>query len=76
MNVTLTLTQEKSRWSSTCQATIPGGWRGTTPALTFRINGKNGDEYPFYGNTRQEVIERVISELKNGGKSGTLRVIG
>ena len=75
MTINLYLTHEDDRWSQTCQATIPGGWRGSTPAITFTVNGKRGDEYPLYGNTRQEVIDQVIAELKSRNLTGTLKVI-
>jgi len=47
-------------------------WVGTTPEITF-----NGVLYPIIGNTRQEVIERIISELESRGRvHGILKVHG
>ena len=75
MNITLTLTHEAERWSQVCQATIPERWIGTTPKITFDGNTVlSGEEYPIIGNTRQEVINRVISELKSRGIRGNLRI--
>ena len=75
MTITLTLTHEAERWSQVCQATIPERWVGTTPKITFGGNTVlNGEEYPIIGNTRQEVIDRVISELKARGVHGKLQV--
>ena len=75
MTITLTLTHEAERWSQVCQATSPERWVGTTPKITFGGNTVlNGEEYPIIGNTRQEVIERVVSELKSRGVHGTLKV--
>jgi hypothetical protein len=75
MTITLTLTYEKERYSAVCRATIPARWVGTTPKITFGGNTiLNGEEYPVIGNTRQEVIDRVISELKERGVGGTLKV--
>lgn len=73
--VKLFLTHEEDRWNDTCQATIPGGWRGQTSAITFMVNGKPGEEYPFFGNTRQEVISQVVAELQSRRLSGTLKVV-
>jgi len=73
--VRLFLTHDEDRWNDTCQATIPGGWRGQTEAITFMINGEPGEEYPFFGNTRQEVIDQVVAELQLRGLHGTLKVI-
>jgi hypothetical protein len=76
MTITLTLTHEEERYSAVCKATIPARWIGTTPKITFGGNTVlNGEEYPIIGNTRQEVIERVVSELKSRGMHGTLKVI-
>lgn len=75
MIITLTLTHEQERWSEVCGCTIPERWIGTTPRITFGGNTVlNGEEYPIIGSTRQEVIDRVISELKSRGMSGRLQI--
>ena len=75
MTITLTLTHDAERWSQVCQCTIPERWVGTTSKITFGGNTVlNGEEYPIIGNTSQEVIDRVISELKSRGVHGTLQV--
>jgi len=64
--ITLTLTHEAKCWV------------GTTPEITFTGNTVlNGVLYPIIGNTRQEVIERIISELESRGRvHGILKVHG
>lgn len=75
MTITLTLTHDPERWSAVCQATIPERWIGTTPQVSFGGNTVlQGEEYPIIGNTRQEVIDRVIEQLKARGVRGKLRV--
>lgn len=75
MTITLTLSHEEERYSAVCQATIPERWIGTTPQVSFGGNSVlQGEEYPIIGNTRQEVIDRVISELKSRGVHGKLQV--
>lgn len=75
MTITLTLTHEEERYSAVCGCTIPESWRGTTPLISFGGNTVlQGEEYPIIGNTRQEVINRVIEELKARGVHGKLQV--
>lgn len=75
MTITLNLMHEAERWSQVCQATIPERWIGTTPKVSFGGNTiLQGEEYPIIGNTRQEVIDRVIYELKARGIHGKLQV--
>ena len=76
MKIALTLTHEPERWSQVCQSTIPEGWTGLTPAISFGGNTVlSGEEYPIHGLTRQEVIDRVLTELKARNIHGTLHII-
>lgn len=75
MIITLDITSEPERWSQVCQATIPERWVGKTPKIIFGGNTVlSGEEFPIIGNTRQEVIDRVVAELKAAGVRGTLKV--
>ena len=74
MTITLNLTHEDDRWSQVCQATIPGGWRGRTNKLAVSVNGSPAWEQVYFGNTKQEVIDQVLADLKSRGVHGTLKV--
>lgn len=76
MTITLTLTHDPERWSNVCQATIPEGWSGYTSALKFGGNTElAGEEIRIAGFTKQEVIDRVIEQLKARGLHGRLKVV-
>jgi len=76
MKYKLYVRHEAERWSQVCQATIPESWIGYCDKVRYTGNtALAGEHIRFMGNTKQEVIDQVLAELKSQGLHGKLQVI-
>lgn len=75
MTFSLSLTHDPERWSDICQTSVPEGWIGYCSGITFGESTPfSGEQIQIQGFSRQEVIDRVIEELKSRGLTGNLKV--